>query len=195
MAHRAKFEHDEQMSQWMSLALDGLLEAERRQQFERHLELCLECQARWKAMQAVSAWLEGAPMAGPSLGFEVRVERRLVERARKRRRWFGSVAVLTSSLSLAGITVAAVLMLVLGVWAWSQLSAEPEVQQGSHAILQVASGLSVMGKVASPLLKDLLLRYGLPLVLMVSTALVVLSAIWAWLYYKHARRSHRNGYA
>lgn len=195
MAERVRCEHSEQVSLWMSLALDGMLDADHGQRLEKHLVLCPGCQVQWQTMQHISTVLADAPMAGPPLGFAVRVERRLAERARKRRQWFGGAAVLTSSLSLAGITVATVLLLVLGLLAWSQLGSQTSVQQGSTMVLRIASGLGVIGKVVSPFLKDLLLHYGLPLLLLVVLGLVLLSGLWAWLFCKQSRRSHRNGYA
>ena len=68
------------------------------------------------------------------------------------------------------------------------------VQQGSGAVSQVASGVGLMGKGASLFLKDLLLRYGLPLVFLVGSGLAFLIGIWAWLFSKRSSNFHRNGY-
>jgi anti-sigma factor RsiW len=195
MVEKVPCECDEQMGEWMSLALDGLLDAERWQRLEQHLAVCHGCAAQWAAMQRASILLAAAPMAGPPLGFAVQVERRLSRQDTRRRRWFGGVAVLTSSLSLAGLTVASVLLAVIGLLAWSQVGSQPAVQQGSSAVLRVASGLSVMGKVVSPFLGEVLLHYGLPLVGVVATGLTLLIGLWAWLFWRHSRRSQRNGYA
>ena len=146
-------------------------------------------------MQQVSVLLEGEPMVGPPLGFAVRVERRLEEKTKKRRQAFGGLAVLTSSLPLAGLTVAVVMAVVLALVAWSWLGSMPSVQQGTTAIFQVASGVALMGKGASFFLKDLLLRYGAPLVLVLALGLTVLAGMWTWVFVKRPGSSQRNGYA
>lgn len=187
-------EHNDQVSAMMSLSLDGMLDATGEQRLQRHLAACPVCQAEWQAMQQISALFEESPMVGPPLGFAIRVERRLGERTKVQRRVFGGMAVLTSSLSLAGITVAALMAIVLGVVAWQWFGSLGAVQQGSSAVSQVASGVGLMGKGASLFLKDLLLRYGLPLVFLVGAGLAFLIGIWAWLFSKRSSNFHRNGY-
>jgi predicted anti-sigma-YlaC factor YlaD len=187
-------EHSEQASAMMSLSLDGMLDAAGEHRLQRHLAACPVCQAEWQAMQRISTMLGESPMVGPPLGFAIRVERRLDERARKERRVFGGMAVLTSSLSLAGITVAALMVIVLGLVAWYSVGSLDALQQGSSALPQVASGLGLMGKGASLFLKDLLLRYGLPLVFLVGAGLAFLIGIWAWLFSRRSSNFHRNGF-
>jgi anti-sigma factor RsiW len=183
----------EQMTELMSMALDKLLGSDDRQRLERHLSTCPHCQAAWESMQQVSLLFEQSPMIGPPLGFAVRVERQLNEKSKKRRRVFGGVAVLTSSLSLAGVTVAVVALIAFGVIAW--LGVGPmEMQQGTMAISQVASGMGLLGKGTSLFLMDILLRYGPPLVVLVLIGLVVLTGVWAWLFIKRPGSIHRNGY-
>jgi len=184
----------ERMTELMSLALDGLLDADKDRQLNNHLASCSLCQAEWVAMQQVSNLFEQAPMVGPPLGFAIRVERRLDERTKKRRRTFGGIALLTGSLSLAGVTVAVVALLVLGVVAWQNLGTVPDVQQSTQAVSQVASGMGLVGKGASLFLLDLLARYGPPLVLFVGIGLVFFAGLWAWLFIKRPGDSHRNGY-
>lgn len=184
----------EQMSMLMSLALDGMLEPDDKHQLDRHLEACPSCRLEWKAMQQVSVLLEGEPMVGPPLGFAVRVERRLEEKTKKRRWAFSGLAVLTSSLPLAGLTVGVVTAVVLALVAWNWLGSMPSVQQSTAAIFQVASGLALIGKGASFFLKDLLLRYGAPLVIVLAVGLTVLAGMWTWVFVKRPGSSHRNGY-
>ena len=207
--------HSEQVTALMSLALDGLLDAHEQRDLQQHLAGCAACMAEYEAMQQVSAWLGEAPMTGPPLGFAIRVERRLDERARKQRRLFGGLAVVTSSLSLAGITVAAVALIVLGLLAWqgsgaspallgaspplrgtsaALLGAWPSMQQGTSALAQVASGMGLVGKGATLFLWDLLQRYGPPLVLLLAVGLAFLVGMWVWLFVKPPGESHRNGY-
>lgn len=200
--------HSEQVTALMSMALDGLLDAHEQRDLQQHLAGCAACMAEYEAMQQVSAWLGEAPMVGPPLGFATRVERRLDERARKQRRLFGGLAVVTSSLSLAGITVAAVALIVLGLLAWQGfgaspplrgtsadlLGAWPSMQQGTSVLAQVASGMGLVGKGATLFLWDLLQRYGPPLVLLLTVGLAFLVGIWVWLFVKRPGESHRNGY-
>jgi anti-sigma factor RsiW len=194
MVEMRECKHDEEMTALMSLALDGLLEGDDRRHLDQHLATCSACQREWKVLQQVGALFEQSPMIGPPLGFAVRVDRRLAESTKRRRRLFGGVAVLTSSLSLAGVTVAAVLLIVGGILAWQWLGSLPSVQQGTTAVSHVASSMGLVGKGASFFLKDLLLRYGPPLVLLLGVGLAVLAGVWAWLFVKRPGNSRRNGY-
>ena len=187
-------EHGEQMTALMSLALDGLLEDRDRQRLDGHVASCPACQSEWEAMQQVSALFESLDMIGPPLGFAVRVERRLEHKKKQQRQVFGGVAVLTSSLTLAGVTAAVVLMLVLGIVAWNRVDSTPVMQQRTETVSQVASGMSLLGKGASLFLGDLLLRYGAPLVLLLGIGLMVLVAAWAWLFLKRPGNRRHNGY-
>jgi len=130
----------------MSLASDGLLDAGDQKLLHGHLAVCPICQAEWTAMQQVTDLFRETPLIGPRLGFAIRVERRLAETSRKRRRIFGGVAVLTSSLSLAAVTVATVVVIILGVVAWRWLGSLPDIQQGTNAVSQIASGMGLVGK-------------------------------------------------
>ena len=186
-------EREEQATEMMSLALDGLLDEAGRQRLQEHLESCPTCRADWEAMQAVSALFEGSAMVGPPLGFALRVERRLEAGQKKRKQAFLGGAVLTGSLSLAGVTVAAICLLVLGVVAWGWLSDLQSVQVGLEAASQVASGMGLVGKGASLFLGDLLLRYGAPLLFALGAGLAVLVALWAWLFVRRPK-SPGNGY-
>jgi anti-sigma factor RsiW len=188
-------EHSEQMTVWMSLALDGLLDAGDQQRLQTHLAGCAACRATWTAMQQVSTLFEQSPMIGPSLGFAVRVERRLAEKTKKRRQVFGGVAVLTSSLSLAAVTVTVLLVIVLGAVAWRWLDSLPAVQQRTSAVSQVASGMGLLGKGASFFLGDLLVRYGVPVVILLGIGLLVLAGLWMWLFIKRPGNVHHNGYS
>lgn len=187
--------HGERMTTLMSLALDGLLDSGDRQRLEQHMHSCATCRTEWQAMTQVAALLESSPAVGPPLGFAVRVERQLADKTKKKRRTFGGLAVLTSSLSMVGATVAAVLVIVLGIAAWRWFDTSPTIQQGTQTLTQVASGVGLMGKGASLFLGDLLLRYGAPLVLVLGIGLAVLLAIWAWLLVKRPGGTRHNGFA
>ncbi|MFN2218781.1 MAG: anti-sigma factor family protein [Anaerolineae bacterium] len=185
----------ERMTVLMSLALDGMLDSSDRQRLEEHMKTCVACRTEWQAMAKVAALFEESPAVGPPLGFAVRVERRLEDQAKKKRRTFGGLAVATGSLSLIGATVAAVLILVLGIAAWRWFDTSPSLQQGTQTVTQVASGVGLMGKGASLFLGDLLLRYGAPLVLVLGVGLLVLLGVWAWLLVKRPGGTHHNGFA
>jgi anti-sigma factor RsiW len=178
----------------MSLALDGRLDASGQEQLRAHVQACPTCGAEWEAMQAVAALLEGAEMIGPPLGFATRVERQLEERSRKHRRLFSGVALATGSLSLAGITLAAVLAVAAAVVAWLWLGPSPAMQEGSVAVSQVASGVGLMGKGASLFLKDLLLRYGVPALVLLGMAVAVLGGAWVYMYIRRPGNHSHNGY-
>jgi anti-sigma factor RsiW len=186
-------EREQQVTEMMSLALDGLLDEAGRQRLQQHLDTCPACRAEWQAMQAVSTLFERSALVGPPLGFAVRVERRLESKQKKRRRTFGGVAVLTSSLSLAGVTVAAVCLVVLGIVAWQWLGDLQSVQVGMEAASQVASGMGLVGKGASLFLGDLLLRYGAPLLFALGAGVAVLVGLWTWLFVRRPK-SPQNGY-
>jgi predicted anti-sigma-YlaC factor YlaD len=187
-------EHDEQMTVLMSLALDGLLEEPDHRRLEEHLDVCPSCRSEWEAMGEIATLFEGSPMVGPPLGCHLRVDRRLAERERKRRRMLSGAAVVTSSLSLAGLTVGMVVLLIAAVVAWQWLGDLSSVQQGTTAALQVASGLGVLGKGASLFLRDLLLRYAAPIVLALGLGAAVLAGLWAWLFARRPGRSQHNGF-
>lgn len=195
MSEQAMCKHSQQATEFMSMALDGVLGPKDQRRLDHHLATCSICQAEWQAMQQASALFEQAPMIGPPLGFAVRIERRLNEQVKKRRRAFGGLAVLTGSLSLAGVTVAAVALLVVGFLLWPSVGSADAVQQSTGAVSQIASGMGIMGKGASFFLKDLLLRYGPPLVLLLGVGLVVLAGVWAFLFIRRPGNSHHNGYA
>jgi anti-sigma factor RsiW len=186
--------HDEEMTVLMSLALDEMLGEEDRQRLEQHLQGCPSCRTEWEAMQAVSALLADSPMAGPPLGFAVRVERKLAEKDRKRRQTFGGLAVLTSSLSLAGLTVAVICLMVVAILAWQGVGPLSSLQEETSAVSQVATGMGLMGKGASLFLGDLLLRYGSLLVFALGFGIVVLGGLWTWLFLRRPRNRQHNGY-
>lgn len=175
-------EHGDLYSMLMSMDLDGLLDAGDKHQLQRHLACCPTCQAEWLGMRQVSALLGDADLIGPPLGFAVRVERRLDEKARRRQRMLGGLAVVTGSLSLAGTTVAATtaIVLVLVVWLWP--GSLNLLQPGGSPVSQLASSIGQLGKGMTLLLKDLFVTFGIPLLLVAGTALTVVSSVWVWLF-------------
>ena len=195
MSERQQCKETEQMTALMSLALDGLQDDEGRRRLEHHLGTCATCRAEWRTMNQISALFERSEMVGPPLGFSIRVERRLAEQTKKRRRVLGGLAVLTSSLSLAGVTIGAVVLIIAGVLAWNWLGSLSSVQQSTGVMSQFASGMGLVGKGASLFLGEWLLLFGPPLVLLLGIGLAVLLGVWTWLYLRRSGRSHRNGFA
>lgn len=193
MEEMMECEQTKDMTLLMSLALDSLLDDEGRLRLDQHLQTCPACRAEWEAMQAVSALLAGSPLVGPPLGFAVRVERKLDAKERKRRQAFGGLAVLTSSLSLAGLTVAAVCLIALSILAWQGAGPLAPVQDGTSTVSQVASGIGLLGKGASLFLGDLLLRYGSLLVFALGFGIVVLGGLWTWLFLRRPRNGPAAG--
>ena len=185
----------ERVSLLMSLSLDGPLAATDQQVLEGHLAACPDCRAEWEAMKQISTLFEGAEMVGPRLGFSTRVERRLADKAKKRRRLFGGAAVLTGSLSLAAVTGLVAAVIVLGVVAGNWFDLLPDVEQGTNTVSQIASGVNLMGKGVTLFLTDFLRAFGLPMVIGVGIALALMLAVWIWLFVKRPGSYHHNGVA
>lgn len=183
----------EEITALMSMDLDGLLDAGSQSRMRQHLASCSTCRVEYMAIQHMSALLESSEMANPPPGFAVRVERRLDERARKRQRVFGGLALLTGSLSLAGTALAAtaVIVLVLVVWLWP--GSQPALQQSGNQLSQFAGAVGVMGREMVVFLKDLFLHCGVPWFLLAGTALAFLSVIWACLFSRQPGRRVANG--
>ena len=195
MGDRVRCEERDKIASWESLSLDGRLAPEHESALELHLATCSACRAEASAMRRVSTLLRSTPMVGPSYGFSMRVERRLAERSTQRRQILRGAALLTSSLSLVGAGVAAILVLGIGLAALLWLGSQPGGQQAGLSLSQIASGLGLMGKGASLFLKDILLRYGLPVALSVGGGLGVIGGVWAWLFSRRSARSRRNEFA
>lgn len=76
----------ESYTEWMSLALDGMLGPTETHLLHAHVASCPSCAATWKAIRQVSSMLRAAPMAEPQPGFVARFEARLAYQAERRRR-------------------------------------------------------------------------------------------------------------
>ena len=188
--------HAEQMTAWMSLALDDLLEVGDAKELQDHLAVCAVCRSTWQAMQQVSALFETSPMVDPPVGFVSRVERRLAQRdwAKKTTQWdLGKVPLLAGSLSLAAITLSVLMILTLGVITWHWLDTLPAVQQRTDVMAQVASGVGLLGKGLSLFLGELL-TYVAPFAFLLTVGLAVLVGLWVWFFIKGPRDIRRNGY-
>ncbi len=192
MRELKKCAHDD-LSEMMSMALDGLLDPNSLQEVEEHVATCPTCGQKWQSMQRASRLLAASEMPGPPLGFSTRVERELAAGATHRRRVFRGLALLTGSLSMAAMTMAVSVVVGLGIAGWRWLSTQPVVQQESGVISQLISGLGLLGRTASLFLGDLLVHYGVPVALVLGLTLSLLASLWGWLLSR--QKTHRNGYA
>ncbi len=195
MREQERTKNHEPFTEMMSLALDGSLDEESRQQMAEHVTTCAECRQEWEAMQRISGWLASEPVVGPSLAFSSRVQRRLAAEETKRRRLFRGIAVFTGSLSLAAITAITIAAIGLGVAAWYWLGAQAAFQQQSGVVFQVASRLGLLGKGAGMLLVDFLAHYGFAVGATLGLGVTLLAVLWVWLVGRKSRKAHPNGYS
>jgi hypothetical protein len=79
-------QHCESYTEWMSLALDGMLSSTETRLLHSHMATCPLCASTWQAMQQASSMLRAAPFAEPEPGFVERFEARLAYQAEQRRR-------------------------------------------------------------------------------------------------------------
>jgi anti-sigma factor RsiW len=79
-------QHCESYTEWMSLALDGMLNATETYLLHSHIASCPLCASTWQAMQQASSMLRAASLVAPEAGFVERFEARLAYQAEQRRR-------------------------------------------------------------------------------------------------------------
>lgn len=79
-------QHCDSYTEWMSLALDGMLNSTEAHLLYSHIASCPACANTWQAMQQISSMLRAAPFAAPEPGFVERFEARLAYQAEQRRR-------------------------------------------------------------------------------------------------------------
>jgi anti-sigma factor RsiW len=91
----------QEVSEAMSLYLDGALDADSTTVMRAHLASCATCQAEWLAFNRLTVLFTARPMAAPRSGFTTRTMRRIAQRQRQRR-WAG-----TAVLALGGIALIA----------------------------------------------------------------------------------------
>lgn len=110
----------------MSLALDGLLEPEERLQFDQHVLACASCAARWSIWQRLDTVLRNEPLIGPAPGFIARVDRRLIERQKRRERWLGGLVLVGGTMSIWAVLAAGAVLYLIG-WLWLNPGARLQV--------------------------------------------------------------------
>lgn len=94
---------DDDYSELMSLALDGLLAPEESLRLDRHLLDCPRCQAEWGKWQRIAHVLEVEPFAGPPQGFAMNVDRVLQRAEQRRERILGGLVLAGGTLSLSAL--------------------------------------------------------------------------------------------
>jgi len=99
-------DHSEYMM-LISLALDGMLSPEEKEQLDGHLEQCKGCRAQWVLWQAIDDRLRAAPVPVPAPGFSRSVAQRLAQQERLRNLRIGVMltvfTLLVWSLGLVGV--------------------------------------------------------------------------------------------
>jgi len=60
-------------SEWMSLRLDGLLDAQEERMLDEHLSTCASCRAEWEQMSVACALFARPAMVAPPSDLEVRI--------------------------------------------------------------------------------------------------------------------------
>jgi anti-sigma factor RsiW len=131
----------------MSLALDGFLDLDDRQQVDQHVLVCAACAARWSTWQHLDDALRTEPLVGPAPGFVLRVDRRLADRQKRRERWLGGLVLIGGTVSIWTLLVAG-LVLVSAVSMWLSPGARLQVLEllgyGGQLVGAVASSLSAL---------------------------------------------------
>ena len=95
----------------ISLALDGMLDADEQKRLDGHLEQCRGCRGQWLLWQAIDDRLRAAPVPVPAPGFSREVAQRLARQERLRNLRIGVMltvfTLLVWSLGLVGVCVMA----------------------------------------------------------------------------------------
>jgi anti-sigma factor RsiW len=105
-----------EISEWMSLYLDGLVSQEQGAQLQAHVAQCPACGGEWEAMRSLSSLLSAEPMAIPAPGFTARVAQRLHRRQTRRRRLYSSLGVLMGSVGLWAIVGVVLSLVFIVLW-------------------------------------------------------------------------------
>ena len=165
----------EQVSELMSLYLDGRVSDEEWQQVDSHLGSCAACNARWAAFNRVAAFFDTAPMAQPPVDFSVRLMNRIADRRQPAispwRAITGWLVLFLGGLTLALLGLAATWN---QVWPWL---VDLGVDLGVPAVSDRAVGLVVnLPSIGAAFL------FALPLPIILGYVLVTLALATAWVY-------------
>lgn len=175
---------DHDYSALMSLALDGMLDANEAGQLEQHLHACPACQASWTRWQRIAHVLTVEPFAGPPQGFALRLDQTLQRHEQRHER-------VLAGLVLAGgtATVLALLLLSTAVTSALWMAVSPDSR------LLLVETLGFAGQFVTLVFQNLTsLRNAvlalLPspvLLLIMALAMMAASAAWAGLVFYGAR--------
>ncbi len=94
----------------MSLALDGLVDAQEEAEMRDHMARCPSCAATWSAMQGVHQRFVAAPAVDPVAGFVARFELRRLQQSRRRGLWMGGLVAILSLTLWGAILVGGVML-------------------------------------------------------------------------------------
>lgn len=163
---------------WMSLKLDGLLEAEQERALAAHLETCKMCQAEWEAMQFVSQLLAERPMVPAPDGFVERLEARLAaEKAADRRGILGVFVLVLGAFSLVTLGLSSLALGLAQFWPLlAQASLWEDVKSWFGQIADVALAVGEAFVLLAGSLFDLA---GGPILLIYMLAVALLTLLWS----------------
>lgn len=174
----------------LSLALDGLLEADERQAFDAHVQACERCRHLWLAWRRISDTLQVEPFSAPTPGFLLRVDRAIQRDEKRRERLWGGIVLVGGTLSIW-----TVLLIGLALAVTVGVTVIPGVRPGIQEIVSYSQ------QVAALLLQDLTAVRNSLFSLLPSpaaaaglvAALGVLALIWLRLVRSPGRRSRAQG--
>ncbi len=178
-----------EMSQWMSLSLDGILTEDQASRLRVHLAECLDCQVEWAAMQRVSRLLVNAPLVVPPSGFTAKVRQCLARREARRRKLLGGMVLLMGSLSLGSLILPLVVGGLLLLW---QLGAYPPLLNHLlHSALQLMSFVKPLLRACWLMVRALFPTPGLLILFVYTFCLFALIVLWSRLVARAWPRGQR----
>jgi anti-sigma factor RsiW len=124
---------------WMQLALDEILPAERRAELHAHLAECPACTERWEALNRVHTLFAAEPLVVPRSGFTGRFKARVRQQRSQPRTVWGFI---TLGVSAAGTSVFAMVVLAFSFWPLAQLVGQPAAANAVFNNVTVASRLA-----------------------------------------------------
>ena len=170
----------------MSLAIDRLIDEDKRHLLETHLKSCEHCAVTWDAMQQASTLLWQSPMVAPPASFVQNVLLELESRRERSRRWIRglvAVAALTVLVGAAGL-------LALG-WLGQIWFGLPALRQTAWAFTsQTYAGLSLY--VQGLAVPFRMLGAGTVTALMACLGFIAIgsTSVWAWVLVRVERTAH-----
>lgn len=175
-----------EISEWMSLHLDGLLGQEQAAHLRAHLAQCEACREEWNAMRSLSSLLRAEPMVTPAPDFTARVTQRLHQRQAGRRRLYSSFGVLMGSVGLWAFT--GVVLSLLFIVFWQAPMRIILSQVGLPLIRNTSSSLAALGNALCSAVYELSLRpAGL---LLLGHAILALGLTLLWTHVVFRRWKH-----